>query len=119
MLKLLGRWLKIYENEIGLFLWTLVLLFLIRGSGILLNNYAETAFLKRFGVEYMPIVNMINAIATFFIMGLMAAIMGKLPGSRLLSYLFVFCGGSVAGLRFLIPLDIDLIYPVLFMLKSL
>ena len=118
MVKLLGRWLKIYENEIGVFLWVLVLLFLIRSSGILLNNYAETAFLKRFGVEYMPIVNMINAIATFFIMGIMAAIMGKLPGSRLLSYLFVFCGGSVAGLRFLIPLGIDLISPVLFMLKS-
>ena len=97
MLQLLGRWLKIYENEIGLFLWTAVLLFLVRSSGILLNNYAETAFLKRFGVEYMPIVNMINAIATFLIMGIMAAIMGKLPGSRLLSYLFVFCGGSVAG----------------------
>ena len=119
MLRLLGRWLKIYENEIGLFLWTAVLLFFVRGSGILLNNYAETAFLKRFGVEYLPIVNMINAIATFFIMGLMAAIMGKVPGSsRLLTYLFMFCGGSVAGLRFLIPFGIDLIYPVLFMLKA-
>ncbi|TET68089.1 MAG: cyclic nucleotide-binding domain-containing protein, partial [Candidatus Aminicenantes bacterium] len=89
-----------------------------RSSGILLNNYAETAFLKRFGVEYMPAVNMINAVATFFIMGFMAAIMGKIPGSRLLFYLFIFCGGSIAGLRFLIPFDIDLIYPVLFMLKS-
>ncbi len=118
MLKLLGRWFKIYEDEIVLFLWTAALLFLVRSSGILLNNYAETAFLKRFGVEYMPVVNMINAIATFFIMVLMAALMGKIPGSRLLSYLFVFCGGSVAGLRFMIPLDIDLIYPVLFMLKS-
>jgi hypothetical protein len=118
MLKLLGRWLKIYENEIGLLLWTAAILFLVRSSGIMLNNYAETAFLKRYGVEYMPIVNMINAIATFFIMGVMAAIMGRLPGTRLLSYLFMFCGGTVAGLYFLIPFDIDLIYPVLFMLKS-
>ena len=118
MLKLLGKWLNIYENEIGLFLWTVALLFLLRSSGILLNNYAETAFLKRFGVEYLPIVNMINAIATFFLMGLMAVMMGKIPGSRLLSYLFVFCGVSVAGIRLLIPLDIDIIYPVLFMLKS-
>jgi ATP/ADP translocase len=118
MSKLLGKWLKIYENEIRLFLWTVALLFLVRSSGILLNNYAETAFLKRFGVEYLPIVNMINAVATFFIMGLMAVIMGKIPGTRLLSYLFVFCGFSVAGIRLLIPLDIDIIYPVLFMLKS-
>ena len=77
MLKLLGRWLKVYENEITLFVWTAVLLFLVRSSGMILNNYAETAFLKRFGVEYLPIVNMLNAIATFFIMGVMAGIMGR------------------------------------------
>ena len=38
MFKLLGRWLKIYENEIGVFLWVVVILFLVRSSGILLNN---------------------------------------------------------------------------------
>jgi len=118
MIKVLGKWLKIYEDEIGLFCWIVALLFLVRSSGILLNNYAETTFLKRYGVEYLPIVNMINAVATFFIMGVMAGIMGKLPGARLLFYLFLFCGMSVAGIRFLIPFGIDLIYPVLFMLKA-
>ena len=49
MLKLLGRWLNIYEDEINLFFWTALLLFLIRSSNILFNNFAETAFLKRFG----------------------------------------------------------------------
>ena len=118
MLRSLVRWLNIHEDEIELFLWTVALLFFVRSSGILLNNYAETAFLKRYGVEYMPAVNMINAVATFVIMGFMAAIMGKIPGSRLLSYLFLFCGGSVAGIRLLIPFGIDIIYPALFMLKS-
>ena len=60
--KLLG-FLKLYEEEVSLLLWTAALLFVIRSSGIILNNYAETAFLKRYGVEYLPIVNMINAIA--------------------------------------------------------
>ena len=118
MLKLLGRWLKVYENEITLFVWTAVLLFLVRSSGMILNNYAETAFLKRFGVEYLPIVNMLNAVATFFIMGVMAGIMGRVQGAPLLTYLFIFCGVSVACIRFLIPFGIDLIYPVLFMLKA-
>jgi hypothetical protein len=118
MLKLLGRWLKVYENEITLFVWTAMLLFLVRSSGMILNNYAETAFLKRFGVEYLPIVNMLNAIATFFIMGVMAGIMGRVQGAPLLTYLFIFCGGSIACIRFLIPFGIDLIYPVLFMLKA-
>jgi ATP/ADP translocase len=118
MLKLLGKWLNIYEDEISLFLWCTILLFLIHSSNILFNNFAETAFLKRYGVEYLPIVYMINSISTFFIMGFMTPIMARLPGSRLLMYILVFCGGSVAGLRFVVPLGIDLLYPFLFILKS-
>jgi len=118
MTKRIGRWLEIHEDEIGLFLWTCLLLFLVRSSGILLNNYAETAFLKRFGVEYLPIVNMINALATFVIMALVTVLMGRLAGVRLFTYLFVFSGVSIAAIRLIIPLGIDLIYPLLFMLKS-
>jgi hypothetical protein len=116
--KKIGRWFNVHEDELGLFMWTVVLLFLVRSSGIFLNNYAETAFLKRYGVEYMPIVNMINAVVTFFVMGVMTGFMTRLPGARLLARLFVFCGLSVACIRAIIPFGIDLIYPALFMLKS-
>lgn len=118
MAKVLEKWLKIYQEEIALFFWSVLLLFLIRTSSILFNNFAETAFLKRFGVEYLPIVMMANSIATFFIMGLLTGIMAKLPGSRLLSYMLVFCGVSVAALRFVVPLGFTFIYPVLYVLKA-
>jgi hypothetical protein len=118
MSKLMSKWLKIYPGEIGLFLWSTLLLFLIRSSNVLFNNFAETAFLKRFGVEYLPLVYMVNAISTFFIMGVLTGVMGRLPGSRLLTYLLVFCGSSVAGLRLVIPIGFDLLYPVLFILKT-
>jgi len=118
MIKRIGRWLEIHEDEIGLFLWTCLLLFLVRSSGILLNNYAETAFLKRFGVEYLPIVNMINAVATFVVMALLTVLMTRVASVRLFTYLFVFSGVSIAAIRLIIPLGIDLIYPLLFMLKS-
>jgi len=114
----MGRWLKVYEDEIGLFAWTFALFFLIRSSNIILNNYAETAFLKRYGVEYLPILYMINSIALFVIMGLLTPIMGRISGARLLSYFFVFCGLTVTGIRFLIPFGIDLLYPLLFLLKA-
>ena len=77
MTKLIAKWLKIYEDEIGLLLSAVALLFLVRVSGMLFNNYAETAFLKRYGVEYLPIVNMVNAVATFIIMGFVAGIIGS------------------------------------------
>jgi len=118
MLKILSKWLNIYQDERRLFLWIAVLLFLIRTSGVLFNNFAETTFLKRFGVEYLPIVYMVNSVSTFVIMGFMVGLMGRLQGSRLLTYLLLFCGGSVAGLRLIIPLDIDLLYPMLFILKA-
>ncbi|MFH1351174.1 MAG: Npt1/Npt2 family nucleotide transporter [Pseudomonadota bacterium] len=118
MVKFLGKLLEIYEDEISLFLWATVLLFLIRSSDILFNNFAETAFLKRFGVEYLPMIFMINAVSTFFIMGLLTGIIARMPGSRLLSYSLVVCGVSVAALRLVVPLGFDLIYPVLYVLKS-
>ena len=80
------HWLKLYEDEVVIFLWTTALLFFVRSSGMILNNYAETAFLKRYGIEYMPIVNMINTVVTFFITGVMAAFMSRMSGSKILFY---------------------------------
>ncbi len=110
--------LKIYEEEISLFLWTAALLFIIRSSGIILNNYAETAFLKRYGVEFMPAVNMLNAVATFFITGFLTVFLSKTSGARLLYYIFIFSGIIVTVIRLLIPFGFELLYPLLFMLKS-
>ena len=112
------RLLKVYEEEISLLLWTTVLLFIIRSAGIILNNYAETTFLKRYGVEYLPVVNMLNAVVTSLIIGALTVFMGKISGARLLSYIFVFSGISVTLIRQLIPLGFDILYPLLFMLKS-
>lgn len=118
MRKKILRLLKLYEKEVSLFLWMAALLFIIRSSGIILNNYAETTFLKRYGVEYLPIVNMLNAVATFFVTGFLTAFMGKIPGAKILSYIFIFSGISVTLIRLLIPFGFELLYPLLFMLKS-
>ncbi|KPK30065.1 MAG: hypothetical protein AMK69_04495 [Nitrospira bacterium SG8_3] len=118
MLKFLGKWLKVYDDEINLFLWSALLLFLIRSSNIIFNNFAETAFLKRFGVEYLPMIFIINSISTFFIMGLITGIIARLPGYRLLSYMLVICGTTVAGLRFVVPLGFEILYPILYILKA-
>ncbi len=118
MTKALGRWFKVYEDEISLFLWATLLLFLIRNANILFNNFAETAFLKRYGVEYLPIVYMVNSITTFIIMGFMTGIMARVSGTRLMMHMLFVFGGSIAFLRFVIPLGIDLLYPLLFILKA-
>ncbi len=118
MLKHLGKWLKIYQDELGLFLWSALVLFLIRSSNILFNNFAETAFLKRFGVEYLPYVAAVNSVATFFVMGFLSGFMVRIPGNRLLANALLICGSSVAVLRFVVPLQTQLVYPLLYILKT-
>ena len=118
MLRRVRKWLNLYEEETALFLWAALLLFIIHVGNILFTNTAETAFLKRYGVQYLPIMYMINAVVTFFIMGVLTGIMARMPDSRLLSYMLVGSGALVGSLRFAIPLGYDLIYPVLFLLKS-
>lgn len=119
MLNFLNRWFKINKGEAGMFAGALVLLFLVRSADMIFNNYAETAFLKRFGVEYLPIMYMVNSVSIFFVMGFMTGLLTRLPGSRLLTYLLFFCGFTVAGTRFLIPTGWDLVYPLLFIMKTL
>lgn len=119
MTRLLAKWLKIYEDEIRLFLWATLLLFLIRSADILFNNFAETAFLKRFGVQYLPIIYVVNSITTFVLMGFLAGFMARLSGSRVLIYMFILCGATSVVFRQIIPLGLELVYPVIFVAKSL
>lgn len=116
---LAGKWLKLHGEEIGLFFFSAGLLFLIRSSNVLFNNYAETAFLKRFGVQYLPFVTAVVSLSTFFVMGLMSGWMLRISSPRLLTRVLLFCGISVGVLRFVVLLDFRLIYPLLYVLKAL
>ncbi len=118
MSRRLKKWFAIYDDELAVFGWTVLVLFLISAATIILNNYAETAFLKRFGVKHLPVIYMLNSALTFIIMGLLAGVMARLPGIRLLAYILVFFSGSVAALRFCLPFDFKLLYPLLYILKA-
>ncbi|MBT3227170.1 MAG: cyclic nucleotide-binding protein [Deltaproteobacteria bacterium] len=118
MFKRLSRFFKVYDDEINIFLWSVLLLFLIRCACIIFNNYAETTFLKRYGVEYLPIIYVINSVSTFLIMSLLVGVIKKQPGTRLLSFLLLIFGATVGGLRFIIQLDIDLLYPILLIFNT-
>jgi ATP/ADP translocase/HEAT repeat protein len=67
-------------------------------------------------VEYLPVVTVINSLVTFVLMGMLAGVMKRYSGTRLLSVFLVGCGLVIAGLRWVIPLNIDLIYPLIYIL---
>ena len=118
MSKLLGRWFKIYEGEAGLFLWTVLLRILLLSGIIIITNYADTAFLARYGVEKLPLMYFINPFAGIMAMAVLTGFMVKMPGARLLSYMFLFFGVITAIIRFLIPTGFDLLYPILWIIKA-
>ncbi len=110
--------LDIQPEEVRVFLWSALLVFLIRGSTIIFDNFGETAFLKRFGVEYLPLVYIANSVATFFAMGFLTGIMRRTSNAKLLGGMLVFCGASVALLRLVVMTDFTMVYPVIFVLKA-
>ncbi|RMF42214.1 MAG: hypothetical protein D6751_12410, partial [Deltaproteobacteria bacterium] len=66
------RRLQIQPGEAGPFGWSALVLLLVNLASFIFNNYGETTFLKRFGVEYLPLITAVNAVVTFFLLSLFA-----------------------------------------------
>ncbi|HSH70878.1 MAG TPA: hypothetical protein VK997_13225, partial [Deferrisomatales bacterium] len=114
----LRRWFDVYQGEVRLFLLSALVLFFVRSSGVLFGNYAETAFLKRFGIEYLPILIVVNSLCTFVVMGFFGRMMARVPAGNLLRRTLIGCGVVVGTLRLAVPLGFDLLYPVLYVLRT-
>ncbi|RMF42603.1 MAG: hypothetical protein D6751_11835, partial [Deltaproteobacteria bacterium] len=73
---------------------------------------------KRFGVEYLPLITAVNAVVTFFLLSLFAGRIGRIRGDRQL--VLVLSGYAMLAilLRLLVPLDLNLLYPLIYVLKS-
>ena len=112
------KWFNVYRHEIGLLIWVTTLALLIRSASASFNHFAETTFLKRFGVEYLPWAYLINALSGFFSMALLTGLLGRISVSRLLTFTLFFCGFSATALRWVIPLGYELLYPVMFIMKA-
>ncbi len=111
------RFFKIYADELPLFLWVTVLFFTLTASDMLLNNYAETVFLKRYGVKKLPNIYLINAVITFILMNYIMMVLKRISTIRLLRLLFIICPISVMSLRFVLPYT-EFVYPLYYILKT-
>jgi HEAT repeat protein len=109
---------KIYPDEVKLLLWIMMIQFLMRISSVLINNYAQTAFLKRYGVEYLPTVFLINAILVFVIINILGVLMDRFRATRVFTGILLFFALSVGVIWILLPLNITVVYPILFILKT-
>ncbi|RJR50785.1 MAG: cyclic nucleotide-binding domain-containing protein [Desulfobacteraceae bacterium] len=111
--------LRIYEHEFSGFMWTAVLFFFLFLFTALFRNYVDTAFLKRYGVEHLPLMLVINSILTFAILEALDRLGRRYGDQTLLSgFLLAYCI-LVTLLYILVRRSAGLPYPVLFQLLYL
>lgn len=114
----LRKVLRVYPNEIKPLLWVTAIQLVMSSSAIQINNFAQSAFLKRFGVQSLPTVFLAEAIITFFFSGLVGIFMERFRNVRVFTVVLLYFGGCIGLIRLLLPLKFPWIYPVLYILKS-
>jgi len=114
----LRKLLRVYPEEVKLLIWVTVIQLVMRVSSILINNFAQTAFLKRFGVESLPTVFLLEALITFFVASGVGVFMSRYRNIRVFTGLFLFFSCAMGVIWLLIPLGSPWVYPVLYILKS-
>jgi HEAT repeat protein len=114
----LRKALKVYPNEVKLLLWVTAIQLVMSSSAIQVNNFAQSAFLKRFGVNSLPTVFLAEAIITFFFSGLVGILMERFRNVRVFTMVLLYFGACIGLIRLLLPLKFAWIYPVLYILKS-
>jgi hypothetical protein len=115
---LVRKALRVYPQEVKLLLWVTTVQLSMRMSSILMNNFAQTAFLKRFGVEALPTMYVVEAMVTFLFATVVGVLMNRHRVIRVFTGLFLFFCLSAGIIRAIIPLGHVWIYPILFILKS-
>ncbi len=115
---ILRRLFDIHPDENRAFGWVTGLMFLILFSEMLFANFADTAFIKRFGVEYLPEMFAIDAILVFFAMDLIRGLVGKYSATTILARVFIIFATIEILCRFLILLDISLLYPAMYIFRQ-
>ena len=114
----LRKALRVYPNEIKPLLWVTAIQLVMSSSAIQINNFAQAAFLKRFGVDSLPTVFLAEAVITFFFSGLVGIFMERYRNVRVFTVVLLYFGVCIGLIRLLLPLQFAWIYPVLFILKS-
>jgi hypothetical protein len=119
MKKLLQKKLRIYDDEFSGFI-RLSLLFLVLFFVMgLFRNYVDTTFLKRYDVEKIPLMLVINGFLTYLVLEAMTRFGRTVPDSRMLA---AFLAGSsilTGGLIFAVRAGMSFPYLILFQLLNI
>lgn len=119
MKRFLEKHLKIYPHETSRFLWMSAICFVIFFVFAIFRTFVDTAFLKRYGPQYIPYMLVINALITFVVMGVVDRLSKKYLDYVLLAFLLGGYAVSTVILFFTVQADYSISYPILYQLMHL
>jgi len=114
---ILHRLFNVHPEENRAFGWTSGLVFLLFFSEMLFGNFADTAFIKRFGVQYLPEMFLIDAVVVFFVLDLLRGLVTRYSATKLLTRMSLMFAAVEILCRFLILFDLRWLYPVMYLLR--
>lgn len=116
MKKLIEAKLRIYEDESGRFMWLAGIFLTLFFVMAVFRNYVDTAFIKRYDVDKIPWMLIINGFLTCIVLEVMTRFGRRASDARLLAAFLAGCSLMVAGLAFTVRAGMSVAYPVLFQL---
>jgi len=119
MKRLLEKHLKIYEHEVARFTWLAVIFFAVFFVTAIFRNYVDTAFLKRYGPDYIPWMLVISAVLTMVVLTYADRVAKRFSDTYLM---ILVCGGYAAGVALcwvMVKSKFTIVYPTLYQLMGL
>lgn len=119
MKQFLEKTLKIYEHEIDRFVWLAVIFFAVFFVTAIFRNYVDTAFLKRYGPDYIPWMLVISAVLTIGVLAMADRIARRFSDTYLM--ILVFGGYAAAAVLcwLMVKSKFSIVYPALYQLMGL
>ena len=119
MKRFLEKSLKIYEHEVARFTWLAVIFFAIFFVTAIFRNYVDTAFLKRYGPDYIPWMLVISALLTMVVLAYADRIAKRFTDTYLMTLVLAGYAAGVTLCWLMVKSKFTIVYPMLYQLMGL
>jgi hypothetical protein len=113
------RALNVYPPERRMLLRLALVFFGLFLAVALWRNYVDSSFIKRYGVQEMPLMLLVNGLLTFVLLGWLERLGRRFSDVGLLTGFLLFYAAAVLALYFLVGLGVNTAYAILFQLLYL
>ncbi len=114
MKRFLEKSLKLYEHEIERFRWLAVIFFAVFFVTAIFRSYVDTAFLKRYGPNYIPWMLAIGALLTMVVLGYADRIAKRFTDTYLMTLVLAGYAAGVTLCWLMVKSKFTIVYPILY-----